>query len=140
MNLAHAEAFMALLRDNPNLTVFPVEDGEPGTLQGMVPPGMSPPYAAVHIAGGPAVGETKDHTSSRMVQYAYVHCAAQSRTGCLAVADEVDASVLDVRPVIAGRSSFPIRFEDSRAPGLDETVTPPVWSTVRVYRQESIPG
>lgn len=142
MNLVHAAALLDLLRANPLLVVFPAEDGEPGSNQGMVPPGTAPPYVAVHITGGPVVGETINRASSRAVYSADCHCAAESHDGALAIADLVMAALLDVRPTITGRRCYPIRHEpgSDRAPRLDESVSPVVWSRVVTYRLESIPG
>jgi hypothetical protein len=140
VSLDHVEAVLALLRGNPNLTVFPAEDGEPGSAQGMVPPDTQPPYVAVHFDGGPALGETIDMSSSRRVIYAYCHSAGETLTAALAVADQVEASLLDVKPVVAGRQPFPIRWDSGNAGRPDESVTPAVWSKLDVYRLETIPG
>jgi hypothetical protein len=140
MSLDHANAIFDLLRNNPDLVVYPAADGTAGSGEGVVPRGAGPPYVAVHIDGGPVVGETLDMTSSRRIIYATCHSAGETITAALAVADQVEASLLDVRPVIPGRRSFPIRWDSGNAPRTDESVDPAVWSKVDVYRLETIPG
>lgn len=135
---AHGDAILGLLRANDDLTVFPVPDGQPGSLQGLVPPNTPPPYVAVHISGGPLVSDTIDRRSSRYRVFATCHCAGESRDAALLVADMVEATLLDVRPVLTGRSAVPIRHDSDRAAAVDESVSPPVWTVVDVYRLESV--
>lgn len=141
MNLDHANAILGLLRANPLLTVWPAADGTAGSGQGIVPPGSLPPYVAVHISGGPQVGETINRASSRAAYRVDVHCAGATHDAALAVADIVDATLVDVIPTIPGRSCRQIRRDPGdRAPRVDESVSPPVWSRLITFVLESGPG
>lgn len=136
----HADAVLALLRGDAQLTVYPVADGEPGSGTGLVPAGATPPYVAVHITADRPLGETLDMRSSRMVVRAYCHCVGDNLTAARAVADRVATRLLDVKPAIAGRSCFPIRHDASQPVRPDESTGRLVVDLVDVYRLESLPA
>jgi hypothetical protein len=139
-NLAHEDAILGLLRAAATLVVFPAEDGTGGSDQGLVPPNTPPPYVAVRFSGGPTLGETINMTSSRRIVYADCHCAGETRNQALWVADLVESLLLDVKPAVAGRRPFPIRWDSDRDVRPDDSVWPAVWSKVVIYRLETIPG
>lgn len=139
-SLAHEDAFLGLLRAHPTLVVFPAENGAAGSDQGLVPPDTPPPYVAVRFSGGPALGESINMASSRRIVYADCHCAGETRDQALWVADLVESLVLDVKPVIADRRPFPIRWDSDRDVRPDDSVSPAVWSKLVIYRLETIPG
>lgn len=142
---AHADAILDLLRDDTDLTVFPVADGEPGSGTSIVPAGSLPPYVSVHITVGRALGPdpaapTLDMRSGRVVARAYCHCVGTNDIGSRAVAQRVSAALLDVRVSIDGRSCYPIRFDSDVPPRDDESTGRLVSDLTVVYRLESVPG
>jgi hypothetical protein len=59
---------------------------------------------------------------------------------CRIVARRVKAALLDVRPTVTGRVSFPIRHEDSLPPQVDNDVAPPVLYAVDRWLTASVPA
>lgn len=135
----HANAFLALLRADPQLVVYPEEEPDPDS-QDVVPADAQPPYCAVHIHMQRVIGDTLDMRSSRAVMRAYVHCVGGNDIAARAVAQRVAALVLDVRPVIVGRNTFPIRHDQSVPPRQNKTTGVLIVDQTEVYRLESVPG
>lgn len=141
----HADALIGPLRAYPGLVVYPVANGQPGSGGYNVPPGAEPPYVSVHISFGRRLGPdpdspTLDMRSGRIVAHAFCHCVGDDDIAARAVAQQVDAALIDVRPVIAGRTCYPVRF-DSAAPPLQSGGTGRQVSELTVvYRLESVPG
>lgn len=135
----HANAFLALLRADSQLTVYPEVEPDPDSDE-VVPAGALPPYVAVHIHMQRDVGPTLDMRSSRAVMRAYCHCVGGNDIAARAVAQRVAAAVLDVRPNVAGRNTFPIRHDQSVPPRPDKTTGALIVDQTDVYRLESVPG
>ena len=108
----HADAALALLRIVPGLTVYPAEDGGPN----VIPNGAIPPYVSVHLAADRPLGSRLTMRSTRMRVRIYCHCVGTDDISARAVSDMVADALLDVRPVIVGRSVYPIRNETGRDP------------------------
>ena len=130
----HAAAVLALLdADNgpPPLVWF----------DGAVPQGITPPYVVAYFADGdlrtstPLSGESK-----RFMMRIYLHCVGGNQAASRVVADRGRTALLDVVPVVAGRTCFPIRREDGQPPDRDEAIGGLILSKVDVYRLESIPA
>jgi hypothetical protein len=141
----HAGALIGLLRVASHLVVFPVEDGADGSGSANVPHRTAPPYVSVHVTFGRALGPdpvnpTLDMRSGRATARAYCHCVGRDDVGARAVAQLVEAALLDVRPTIAGRTCFPIRFESAEPPRSDESTGLLVANLTVVYRLDSVPG
>lgn len=142
---AHADAVLGLLRADPQLTVYPAASGQPGSADGVVPLGATPPYVAVHLhverpLGDGSGGEALDGLTSRAVCWIYLHCVGQDDIGARAVAQRAAALLLDKRPEITGRTAFPIRFDSGQPPRQDETTGSLVTELTDVYRLESVPA
>lgn len=135
----HADALLALLRADPALTVYPPEEPTPGAV---VPVGARPPYVSVHINVEVPSEAVRAITgdADRAVAYAYCHSAAETDIGARIVAGRVMARLLNVRPVIAGRLSWPIRHDSSQSPDRDESTGTAVITQVDVYRLETTPA
>lgn len=134
----HAAAVMALLRDGGRLIVFPTEPAG----KTIVPAGTRPPYVAVQFVADRPLGGRLDHRSTRMRMRIFTYCVGSTDAGARMVADLVAGVLLDVKPVIAGRTCYPIRSEGERpsAPREDES-TGRLSSTITdLYRLESTPG
>lgn len=135
----HASAFLALLRADPQLVVYPEAEPDADS-EDVVPPDALPPYVAVHIHMQRDFGPTLDMRSSRAVMRAYCHCVGGNDIAARAIAQRVAALVLDVRPAIAGRHSFPIRHDQSVPPRSSKTTGVLIVDQTDVYRLETVPG
>lgn len=133
---AHAEAVLALLRAVPALTVYP----EPDSVT-QVPDGAEPPYVSVWVSTRYDASPTLDAASSRAVTTITAHCVGANQIAARAVAQQVSRALLDVRPVIPGRTSYPIRQEPiDQPPRVDESTGVQVVDLVQQYRLETLPG
>jgi len=132
----HADAVLALLRAQPDLTVYPPEGGGPNT----VPNGALPPYVSVHIASDRPLGARLTMRSTRMRIRIYCHCVGADDIGARAVSDLVADVLLDAKVIIAGRSCYPIRSETGRDPREDESTGQSFVTITDTYRLESDPG
>jgi hypothetical protein len=70
----------------------------------------------------------------------WCHSTAGSGAGARAIAGQVRAALLNVRPTISGRSCWPIRKTDGSPMGRDETLGIPVMSKVDVFELKTAPG
>lgn len=142
---AHADAILALLRADALLTVYPVESGQPGSADGVVPDGAQPPYVAVHLyverpLGDGSTGEGLDGATARAVVRAYCHCVGANEIAARAVAQRVAAVLLDVRPAVTGRVVWPIRYDSGQPARSEESTGTLVSELTDVYRLESVPA
>lgn len=126
----HAHAILALLTANPMLAgrVF----------HGKVPdPTPTPPYVLVytHQERLPdAQGNALNGLSREITVRAICHCVGEDADGANAMAYQVSAALLDVRPVIAGRNCGLIRQESSQPPDKDESTGTLVMDAIDTYR------
>lgn len=131
----HAAAVLALLYAEPDLTVYPTQDGSAQ----VVPNGAAPPYVSVHLSAIRGLGGRLDHRSTRIAVRIYCHCAGANDEAARKVSDLVAATLLDQRPVIAGRSVYPIRNEVSLPPDTNDSAGRTVVTITDTYRLESQP-
>ncbi|MEU0081367.1 hypothetical protein ABZY58_25995 [Micromonospora tulbaghiae] len=135
---AHADAILGLLRAREDLTVYPPP--EPEDTGQIVPDEADPPYVAVHIRPGFAMGPSIVLATTRAVFDITAHCVGGNDIAARAVAQQVVDALLDVVPVIAGRQCFPIRYLDSPPVRADESTGRLVVDQVYVFRLETLPG
>lgn len=134
----HADAFLALLRAAPG-PALAVHDGA-------VPPEGTPPYALVYFyvetPDGLAAADKVPLTfnSDVLECWAYVHCVDTTAVGARAVSGRVRSAVLNVTPVVTGRTCFPIRWRQGQPPQRDESTGPLVMDQVDTYGWTSLPG
>lgn len=131
----HSDAVMDLLYAS-SLTVFPSEDG--GAV--IVPNGTPPPFVTAHTVVGRLNGNRLPTRSTRLLVRIHVHCTGVDDVQARGVSDLVAAALLDVRPVIAGRTCFPIRHESQQPPREDESTGALLATLTEVYRLETLPG
>lgn len=132
----HAAAGLALLVADANLTVF----------DGKVPLGAPNAYVVVYtfrlrpdgLAAPDAVPLTG--TSNAVDMRLYCHCVGATAAAARLVQGRVEAALLDVTPVVASRSCFPIRLLDGQQAQRDEETGTPVFDIVDVYGWRSVPG
>lgn len=132
----HADAFLAYLYAESDLTVYPAQGGGNTT----VPAGTTPPYVVVQIVADRPDGQRLTHLSTRLRMRAYCQCVGENDKAARAVSDLVAAAVLDKRPVIDGRSVYPIRQDVGRDPLSSDTTGSTIVTITDVYRLESEPG
>ena len=136
VEVAHKAAGLTLLQANTNLVVYDGRLPDSAT-------DIAPPYVLVYtVVTWPDADRAQglDGLSGTCVTYWYCHCVGASDTASVVVAGQVRSSLLDQRPVIAGRSCDLIRFEASQQPVRDEALRRPVFDTVHVYRLQTRPG
>lgn len=115
-------------------TGIPVVDDE------RVPADQASPYYRVYTATerpDDAAGNALTGLSSMWVTRWYVHHVAPNDTSARALAMRSRTALLDVRPVVAGRSCGLIRQEAAQPPQRDEHAGPLVIDLVVVYRMTS---
>jgi len=133
---AHAQAVLSLLGsvdDDPPLVVH----------DGRVPTGAAPPYVLVYFVSYDPLRADSQPLTTRSERHRldiYAHCVATTAQAARMVADRVRGALLDVVPVVPGRTCWPIRHEESRPPERDETTGVLVMDAVCVYRLESVPA
>lgn len=137
---AHASWVLDQLRADVELTVC----------DGKVNQGVVAPYVLVYLFvqtpdGLLAPDKVKLSGDSDVIDLrAYCHCvgggvfaAANARD----VQDRVRAQLLNVRPVIAGRTCFPVRWFDGQPANRNEELPgAPVVDQVDIYRLETVPA
>lgn len=108
---AYATAVLALLEADANLNVY----------DGAVPDQTPAPYVVVYINTDSERSERlTSNTSAGRVRIT-THSVADTAQGARIVADRVRSALLDVRPVVAGVSTHPIRHEFGIPPVRDES-------------------
>jgi len=132
----HADAMLALLRAESSLTVYPAATGGPST----VPNGALPPYVSVHFVSEHLDNNNLTTLSTRTRTRAYAHCVGANDIAARAMTAKVRDAWLDVVPVIAGRSVYPIRHEQTREAQPTEPIAPTTVTITVVYRLEDQPG
>lgn len=110
----------------PNMTVC----------DGYVPNGTVRPYVLVYSSVGrpPDVPSNAADGLSRTLMGRYIaHCVGETRLSALAVAAQVHAAWLDIRPVIAGLNCGLIRQESIQDPVRDESTGTLVMDSICTY-------
>lgn len=136
MNNAHADAFLQLLRGaagSPPLQVLPLDDGT-------VPADLAPPYVRAYVTVERTGGTDLSGDSDLAVCRAILHQIGANDVAARAVADRCADAVLDVTPVVPGRTCWPIRHEAQQPPTRDESTGPMVIDQVDVYVFGSVPA
>lgn len=133
----HAQVGLDLLEATPGLGATKVFDGK-------VPdPTPDPPYVILYVS----VDWTRDGIGTALnadqvtVMTTYnCHCVGLTAASARAVGMLVRSALLNVRPVIAGRSCGPIKQDETLPPQRDETTGRLVMDSISVYSYLSTPG
>jgi hypothetical protein len=112
------------------------------TYDGKVPTGTVPattPYILAYFSGSyPDLAfRGVAHTFQLRVT---LHCVGGNATAARRVSDRGMGALLDVVPSVAGRSCYPIRFEDSQPPQRDESTGALVMDPIDNYVLRSVPA
>lgn len=131
----HADAVLNLLRADALLTVY---DGQvTGTADHYVLV-----YAFRQLPGGDTAPDktplTGDTTTVDM--RFYCHCVGVDAIAARAIQGRVQAALLDVTPLVAGRACFPVRWIDGTQSDRNEETGALVVDAVDVYSLVSVPG
>lgn len=123
---AHAQAALAIL----------IADGNQPVYQGVVPDGPTLPYVLVYtVVSWPATvdGTTLDAHTGTCVTRWYTHCVGATDASTRAVANRVRQLLVNVQPVITGRSCGLIQQEAALPLVPDETAGSLVQDLAAVY-------
>lgn len=132
----HANALLALL----------AADGQLTTYDGAVPKAPAAQYALVYIyMETPDGAVAPDRISLTLASTAinlraYVHCVSGSAAGARGIAGRVRQLLLDVTPIVAGRTCWQIRWIEGQPPQRDEETGATVFDLVDVYGFSSVPA
>lgn len=140
---AHANAVLGLLVP-PNVTAAVLD----GAVPKAVPP--APPQARPYLLlymyletpdGLEAADAVSLDFDSDVVDFwVYCHCIGDDAPAARAVSAQARLALLNVTPVVTGRSCAPIRSRSGQPPRRDEETGPLVMDQVDVYKFRSIPG
>ena len=125
---AHADAVKALIGTTVRLH------------EGNRPDGSALPAAVLFIDNGTGLRTTLATVSDRRDVSFQVTSVGLDPEGVRSVAERVRAALLDQRPAVAGRTTWPIRQEGSEPIRLDRDVTPHVFYAVDLYAFSSVPA
>jgi hypothetical protein len=139
LDKAHADAVLALLTGalNPAIAVYDGKVPDP------TPNVATNPWVLVYFDPGWPVDGAANSLDGNAVTYRltfFTHSIGASAASARAVAGQVRAALLNIRPVISGRSCWPIRWDDGTPTSLDETLGFPVMDKVDVWKLQTGPG
>jgi hypothetical protein len=138
MRNAHAQAVLDLIDADNAPPALVVQDGKVTA--------SSPPYVLVWFGfGRPGAAAEPDKTDLSFDQVALrttvtVHSVGATVVSARAIAARVEVTLLNVIPVVAGRSCFPVRLVDGQPAQRDETTGATVFDLIDVYEFDSQPG
>lgn len=136
----HANAVLSLLHAALDPVPIAIYDG---VVPSPYPDVKTSPWVLVYFdASWPPDGQANalDGKSATYMLRVYCHSTAASAAGARAIAGQVRAALLDVRPTVSGRTTWPIRWAEGQPPNKDETLGFLVMDKVDVYQLASTPG
>lgn len=126
----HAAAVVALLKANPNLTVF----------DRPVPDLTAPPYVRVYVSLDREDRTSLCNTSDEPHVRITTHSVGATDESAWIVSDQVRTSLLDVKPAVTGYVAGPIDHELGIPPQEDNSTGRPVLDVVDVWTFTSTPA
>jgi hypothetical protein len=124
----HAQVAFGLLAANPNLTAV---------FDGVVPnPTPNPPFVLIYTRVGwprDGVGTSLAGTQVTITTTYTCHCVGLTPAAARAVQMQVRSSLLNARPVIAGRNCSPIKQVDAQDPDRDESTGRLVMDAISIF-------
>lgn len=127
---AHIDAVVALLNASPNVVVH----------DGIVPNNAALPYVVVFADQGAADPTSLAYASDWRTFHLHTTCVGSTQLQVRALAERVDAALLDQRPTVAGRSVAPLRKALTQPVRQDTDVDPPVLFAADVWVLSSVPA
>lgn len=125
----HAAAVLTLIDNATTIQVF----------DGKVPDASAVPYVVVYFDSADPEFDLASQ-AWLFVLSVTVHSVGGNAQAARQVGDVVRSALLAVRPVVSGRSCFPITREDGSPPQRDESTGSLVMDSVDVYVLRSVPG
>lgn len=113
---------------------------DPPVIREKIQATQDPPYIRPYLSVEYSGPESLAHRSDRAVVWIWLHCVGYNDQAASEVAAAARAVLLDVTPTVAGRSCFPIRFDNGRPPQVDESTGRLVVDQLDIYRLESVPS
>lgn len=135
---AHADAVLDLLSGSV--------PGTTAVYDGAVPKAPSTQYVLVYMYlatpdGLQAPDAVSLNFDSDVVDFwIYLHGVGVDAVGARAMSAQARTALLNIAPVVAGRSCFPIRWREGSPPRRDEATGPLVMDQVDVYSFRSVPA
>lgn len=126
----HADAFLALLTADPNLTVF----------DGNVPDNTDPGYVVVWISVDNEESVSLADEQGKPNIRVTTHSVADTGTGARIIADRVRSAVHNKRLTIAGRNCWKVRHDYGIPPQPDQSTGRAVIDAVDVWTFASVTG
>lgn len=129
---AHADAVLALLAADTSIRVYPA----------VVPGSPVLPYAVL-FAGPPGATATALDGRSTWRQFRFhINTVGSTAQQVFALAERIEARLLDVVPVVAGRRTGPITrtLETPQPIQRDDDVSPPVLYCADMWEFVSVPA
>jgi hypothetical protein len=134
----HKDAVLALITPIANLTIY---DAEVPDTPPAYPDGKVKAYAVLYGGAGQRLTSSLEGSSVDMDWPFQVTCAAGLVNDCLWAVDKVCAALVDVRPVVAGRSTWRISQDMDVGPvQRDEDVHPVRFYVPLMFRLYSQPA
>lgn len=135
---AHANAVLGLLTASVPATT--------GVYDGEVPDAPKKQYLLVYmylmtpdgLAAPDAVSLNFD--SDVVDLWVYCHCVGEDAIAARAISAQARTALLNVTPVVTGRTCFPIRWREGQPPRRDEETGALVMDQVDVYGFRSVPA
>lgn len=105
------------------------------------PAALASEYVLVYMYTTRPDGTALTNASDRAVTRVMCHCVGADARAARAVCGRVTSALLDVVPLITGRTCYPIRDDGApQPPRPDNTTGALVMDQVITYRLESLPG
>ena len=98
------------------------------------------PYAVLRFDSGRRVRSALTAVSDTLTETVTCTSVGLDRVQSQWVAEKVTALLLDVRPVVAGRTCAPLEHLDTQPSRRDDDVAPPLFYAVDLFRFISVPA
>jgi hypothetical protein len=137
---AHADAVLGLLHAALDPVPISVFDGK---VPDPTPKVATNPWVLVYFnPGWPVDGKANslDGTATTYQLTFFTHSIGATAAAARAVAGQVRAALLNVRPIVTGRSCWPIRWDDGSPTDRNEDLGFPVMDKVDVWKLQTAPG
>lgn len=128
MSREHANAVLALTAAIPNINVYDTQ----------APAKPALPYAVVRFDSGKRDRTSIVPVSNKVTTTVTCTAVGVDRGQSQGVAERVADALVDLRPIVAGRTCSPIEHIDTRPSQLDSAVAPPLFYAVDVFRFDSV--
>ena len=124
----HARIVLDILETDANQPVY----------EGSTPDNVQPPYMLVYTSvywpGNGSEGQTLEFKTNQCITQAFVHCVGETDQAARALSNRARQLLVNVRPVISGRSCSLIQQQNAQNPVKDERTGVLVMDVVATYQ------